>query len=112
MGSTDITNVPPPPPVPAAPALTQLGRNVILVTAFLGWLCAGVHMSITQLSGQPAAVDLLAQAGLLDAAEFQALQKREQARGKSVAPLSTSETAQLKASKVLVGRWFAWYQCA
>lgn len=40
-------------------SLTRTGRWTILVVAFLGWLCAGVHMSITQLTGQAAAIDLL-----------------------------------------------------
>jgi SHS family sialic acid transporter-like MFS transporter len=67
-------------------ALSPTGRYLILVVAFLGWLGAGVHMSITQLAGQPAAIDLLQRAG--------------------------ADRASLAQSEATVGRWFAWYQCA
>jgi len=39
--------------------LSPLGRWTVLVVAFLGWFGAGMLMSITQLVGRPAAVDLL-----------------------------------------------------
>src|SRR5262245_40235502 len=67
-------------------ALSPTGRYLILVVAFLGWLCAGVHMSITQLAGQPAAIDLLQRAD--------------------------ADRASLTQGEATVGRWFAWYQCA
>ena len=56
--------------------LSTSGRYVIFVVASLGWLCAGLHMSITQLTGQPAAIDLLTRSGELDGARFQALSKQ------------------------------------
>src|SRR4051812_16425371 len=53
--------------IPATPApLSRSGRYVIFVVASLGWLCAGMHMSITQLAGQPAAIDLLKRTGQTD----------------------------------------------
>ena len=39
--------------------LSRSGRCLVLAVAFLGWLCAGFHMPITQLTAQPAAIDLL-----------------------------------------------------
>ena len=38
----------------------------MMIVGFLGWLCAGVHMSITQLVGQSAAIDLLGRHGAMD----------------------------------------------
>ncbi len=63
--------------------LSTSGRVLILVVAFLGWLCAGMHMSATQLIGQAAAIDLLGGTGL--------------------------DEVRLQEA---VARWFAWYQCA
>src|SRR5947199_234729 len=95
------------PSVP--PVLSRNSRALVLFVAFLGWLCAGVHMSITQLIGQAAAIDLLAQTDSLDAARYQALTQMAQA---NPASLAAEEQAQLQAWKEMVGRWFAWYQCA
>lgn len=98
----------------AAPALSLTGRVLILVVAFLGWLCAGMHMSITQLAGQPAAIDLLNRSGALDRERYLALNKvQAQAAKDSTRPrLSAIDTDQLTQWRTLVGRWFAWYQCA
>ncbi len=85
--------------------LAPSGRYLILAVAFLGWLCAGVHMSITQLIGQPAAIDLLDRTGVLDAKRYHDMNKR-------VNELSTTGHAQLDQWKALVASWFAWYQCA
>jgi MFS family permease len=79
------------------PQLPLSGRLVILAVAFLGWLCAGVHMSITQMIAQPAAIDLLDRTGRLDASRFRAMDADE---------------AVLRAWKEEVARWYAWYQCA
>src|SRR5947209_8083356 len=96
---------------PAVAPLTRAGRWVILVVAFLGWLCAGVHMSITQLAGQPAAIDLLDRTGDLEAARFEALHRQRQAKDPA-SSLSAADAVQLEQWEALVGRWFAWYQCA
>jgi len=88
---------------------------VIVVVAFLGWMCAGMHMSITQLTGQAAAVDLLDRSGDLAASRFQDLNRQVQSRRNGqpfVSSLSESDLAQLKNWKSLVAQWFAWYQCA
>ena len=39
--------------------LSAAGRILVLATAFLGWLFAGVQMSITSLAMRSAAIDLL-----------------------------------------------------
>jgi MFS transporter, SHS family, sialic acid transporter len=89
-------------------ALSAAGRYLILVVAFLGWLFAGVHMSITQLAGQPAAIDLLEQAGDLDAARYFYLNKQTQAKQ----TLLGADKTDFDAWKPTVARWFAWLQCS
>ncbi|MBC8117662.1 MAG: MFS transporter [Candidatus Saccharimonas sp.] len=101
-------------PATATP-LSTTGRSLILVCAFLGWLCAGMHMSITQLVGNPAAMDLLARTGQLDVAKYQALGKLAPKKGSekvTTSELSAGDLAQWKQWKSLIARWFAWYQCA
>ncbi|MBT7909737.1 MAG: hypothetical protein HN607_04315, partial [Verrucomicrobia bacterium] len=39
--------------------LTQIGRYIIIIAAFLGWFFAGMHLGITSLSMGSAAKDLL-----------------------------------------------------
>jgi MFS transporter, SHS family, sialic acid transporter len=94
-----------------APPLTTSGRFLILAVAFLGWLFAGVHMSITQLTGQPAAIDLLDRAGELDGARLQMLMEQAPTQDKEKL-LSSADRAELQRGKPLVARWFAWFQCA
>lgn len=108
-----------PDPAPAAPIaigpLSTTDRYLILIAAFLGWFFGGFHLAITQLAGQPAAIDLLAREGSLDAERYLSLSKQALAAGKGSADggsLSTSERKQLEQEKALVGRWYAWYQCA
>ena len=43
----------------STPTLTQAGKYIIIVTAFLGWFFGGVHLGITSLSMGSAAKDLL-----------------------------------------------------
>lgn len=42
-----------PPTTAHEPSLSRGGRWVVLVTAFLGWMCAGMVMSIVPLAGRP-----------------------------------------------------------
>jgi MFS family permease len=96
-------------PAPLPPA----GRLTVLAVAFLGWLGAGVHMSITQQTGRSAAIDLLDRAGEIDAKQFQALnQQDELAKTGKAEKLSAADAARVSEWKVLVGRWFAWIQCS
>jgi MFS family permease len=88
--------------------LSPAGRWIILIVAFLGWLFAGVHMSITQLTGQAAAIDLLDRADELNAIHYLTLNRVSQAKRE----LSDVDIALLKTWKPLVTQWFAWLQCA
>jgi MFS family permease len=90
-------------------ALSRSGRYVILVVAFLGWLCCGFHMQITQLAGRPAAIDLLARAGRLDLDHFQELNRRAQAKQP---PLSAADQHQRQEWEAAAGQWQTWFQCA
>ena len=76
----------------------------MLAVAFLGWLGAGVHMSITQQTGRAASIDLLARNGELDAARFAALSREKNP--------SAADAARAKTWEESVARWFAWNQCA
>ncbi|MDB5389132.1 MAG: transporter [Planctomycetaceae bacterium] len=95
-------------------SLSTSGRYVIVICAFLGWLFAGFHMAITSLAMQPAAFDLLARTGELDAVRYKALnvQIQQQRSLEDVAPLAESDDRQFKHWKALSARWFAWLQCA
>ena len=75
--------------------LSTTGRYVILAIAFLGWLCAGFHMQITQLAGRPAAIDLLAHTEQLDGPRFHALNQQAHAKNAAKA-LSAADDVQLK----------------
>ncbi len=100
------------PPPELAP-LSNAGRLTVLAVAFLGWLGAGVHMSITQQTGRAAAIDLLDRTGEIDSERFQSLNKQEELAKKGKADqLSETEAGQVKAWEEVVGRWFAWNQCA
>ncbi len=100
-----------PAAVPVPATLSTSGRCWIFVVAFLGWLCAGMHMSITQLTAQPAAIDLLSRTGELDGERFQALSKKAPTKADEQA-LSTEDRLELKQGAVRVGQWHAWFQCA
>jgi MFS family permease len=63
-------------------------RRLILLAAFLGWLCAGLEMGLGPLVARPAIRDLLFRV-----------------EGQPTHSLSQAEEAQ-------VGAWFAWYLCA
>src|SRR5687768_9278428 len=98
--------------VSVSPApLTTTARYTILGVAFLGWFWAGMHMSTTQLTGQEAAIDLLTQAGQLDGERYQKLNKLAQSK-ETAAKMSAVEKEEVIQGKVLVGRWYAWFQCA
>ncbi|MSU79905.1 MAG: MFS transporter [Gemmataceae bacterium] len=99
MSQTPIS----PTPIP----LTNTGRWIILVCAFFGWFFCGFHMQITQLTGQPAAIDLLGQSGVIDPQLHKAYVKL--AKNKTI---SSAEKTQLDAWNSAIGRWFAWHQCA
>ena len=102
------------PKTATASSLSTRDRYVILVCAFLGWLCAGFHMSITPLAMQPATIDLLHHTGELDKARFKILNQQAPKKGAppAASPMSSNDVQQLKHWKELVTGWFAWYTCA
>jgi len=87
------------------------GAYWIVCVAFLGWLFAGVHMSITQMTAQPVAIDLLNRVGQIDAAQLTMFNQRQIA-SPDLVPLSSTELQQLDSWKSQVASWFTWYQCA
>ena len=96
--------------------LTNMGRMLMLVTAFLGWFCAGFLLSITSVALQPAAIDLLSQTGQLDRSGYFDLSARfKQTTGKqptAAKSLTEAEQSQLQRDNILVGTWVAWLKCA
>ena len=98
-------------------SLTNAGRGLMLTTAFLGWMCAGLLMSITSVVMQPAVVDLLSQGGQLDAESYLSLSNREKKQKQGTASpgspvLTTAEHLQLKQGNIRVGQWVSWLKCA
>ncbi|MFP6768718.1 MAG: hypothetical protein VB859_11135, partial [Planctomycetaceae bacterium] len=47
----------------ASPSLTQTGKYLIIVTAFLGWFFGGTHMAINGLAMRTAALNLMVISG-------------------------------------------------
>ena len=94
--------------------LSSAGRTLIVVCAFLGWLCAGFHLAITSLAMQPAAIELLARNGELDRARYEALNTQAANRGPArlPTPLSFIDARQLLAWKAKAAGWVAWLTCA
>lgn len=95
----------------ATPTLTTAGRYVVLVCAFLGWFCAGFHLSISSLAMEPAAIDLLGRIGELDVPRYRELSKLVPKKGQP-SKMSASQTVEWDAAKTKVAQWFAWLTCA
>lgn len=94
-------------------SLSSAARYLILICAFLGWLCAGFNIAITSVAMESAAIDLLGRSGSLDVARFHAL--GAQATPKAGAPRqrwSSADQTRFSEWKKMAARWFAWYQCA
>ena len=87
------------------------GAYLIVCVAFLGWLFAGVHMSITQMTAQPVAIDLLDRMGQLDAAQLANMSQRH-AKPDANEPLDEAQVQLLETWKSAVASWFTWFQCA
>ncbi|MBI3467654.1 MAG: MFS transporter [Planctomycetes bacterium] len=111
----DESNLTLTPPAPSPMPLSTGGRYLILVTAFLGWLFAGMLLQITSLAMRSAAIDLLSQVGGIDLEHFNTLNKALQSAKKGQTAdsvLSESDANQLKVWRASVQEWFAYYQCA
>lgn len=107
--SSPVETLPPP-----RQDLTNAGRMLMLITAFLGWFCAGFLLSITAVVMHPAAVDLLSNAKQsdgtpqLDGKVYQSLNQRFKAKE----TLKEDELKQRSDMESLVKQWIAWYTCA
>ena len=76
--------------------ISAAGRYAVLTVAFLGWMFAGVQMSITSLAMRSAAIDVLGREGTIDLPRFNALNKelQEEGEGKQLDEVLTSYDAQ------------------
>src|SRR5690349_2524862 len=96
-------------------SLTARARYVVLTTAFLGWFFAGMVMSTSTLAMRAAAINLLANAGVIDLENFQAfnvaLQKQKN-KTEQASVLSEDEQNHLNAWRQQAQSWFGYYQCA
>lgn len=102
---------------PSPPPLTNAGRLLMLITAFLGWFCAGFHLSITSVAVQPAVVDLLDRTQEINRQEYQALtakanQKSKTGSAGSKSALSEEEKSRHDLWKNRVTKWVAWVNCS
>ena len=93
--------------------LTQMGRYIIIIAAFLGWFFAGMHLGITSLSMGSAAKDLLRGTGQFEVtvAERSAAQQQFEESGKG----DVQGLAQAKAVQRLEtasSKWYGYYICA
>jgi len=101
-------------PTPVPGSITTAGRYIILLTAFLGWLCAGMQMSITSVAMRSAAKDLLSQTGSIDREKFNELSaaSKQQTPDATSGDTQTEDKKQLEGWRGIIARWFAWYLCA
>ena len=84
--------------------LTQTGRYIIIIAAFLGWFFGGMHLGITSLSMGSAAKDLLRGTGQFEvavAARSAAQQQFEEAREY----FSESQLANLTLAIATINAW-------
>ncbi|MEE2942085.1 MAG: MFS transporter [Verrucomicrobiota bacterium] len=94
-------------------SLTQTGRYLIVISAFLGWFFAGMHLGTTSLAMGSAAKDLLQNSGfyeVIDADRAIALKQIEQENEGEVEELAkASAENRLKTDS---SKWFGYYVCA
>lgn len=95
----------------ATPSLTTTGRYIVLVCAFLGWFCAGFHMSISSLAMDPAAIDLLGRSGELNSTRYHELRMLAPERGKT-STMTGDEKVEWEGMRTQVSKWYAWLNCA
>ena len=95
--------------------LSKAGRYLIVVTAFLGWFFAGMHLGITSLAMGSAAKDLLQNTGLYeitsmdrDAAKLKL--KHNQPTENDIESLAKSIADKRLSSAS--SKWFGYYVCA
>ena len=95
--------------------LSKAGRYLIVVTAFLGWFFAGMHLGITSLAKGSAAKDLLQNTGLYeitsmdrDAAKLKLQQNQPTENDVESLAKSIADKRLSSASS----KWFGYYVCA
>ena len=95
--------------------LSKAGRYLIVVTAFLGWFFAGMHLGITSLAMGSAAKDLLQKTGLYevtsmdrDAAKLKLQQNQPTENDVESLAKSIADKRLSSASS----KWFGYYVCA
>lgn len=114
--SVATPTAPPPVAPPASSELTSAGRWMVLIVGLLGWLFCGVHMAITPLAGQVAALALLGETGAIDLPQYQAWNKATQQLKSDKSKLADFKDSaagrQFESWSALATRWFAWYSCA
>jgi len=90
--------------------LTQAGRYLIVISAFLGWFFAGMHLGTTSLAMGPAAKDLLQSSGLYEITKVDqdsAASKIAKNGGGDIKELAKAAAIDRHSSK-----WFGYYVCA
>ena len=95
--------------------LSKAGKHLIVVTAFLGWFFAGMHLGITSLAMGSAAKDLLQNTGLYeitsmdrDAAKLKLQQNQPTENDVESLAKSIADKRLSSASS----KWFGYYVCA
>ncbi len=96
-----------------ANTLTQAGRYLIVVTAFLGWFFAGMHLGTTSLVMGSAAKDLLRSTGQYEVTEADRAAAAEQIKQNEGGDAEAlSKAAANNRLKTASSKWFGYYVCA
>ena len=96
-------------------SLTKAGRYLIVVTAFLGWFFAGMHLGITSLAMGSAAKDLLQNTGEYEVTSTDRKTAKLQLQQEPSTENDIESMAKTIADKRLSAassKWFGYYVCA
>ncbi|MED5382291.1 MAG: MFS transporter [Verrucomicrobiota bacterium] len=110
--ATNQSRIVPNPNSNSTNTLTQAGRYLIVISAFLGWFFAGMHLGTTSLAMGPAAKDLLRGTGQYEVTgpdRAAAAEQIKQEEGNSEAREKPAAGHRLKTDS---SRWFGYYVCA
>ena len=93
--------------------LTRTGKHLIIVSAFLGWFFAGMHLGITSLSMGSAAKDLLTQTGHAKVSDVDRVAAKKQVEEKGEGNLEEIAAVHAKARLAAASsKWFGYFVCA
>ena len=98
-----------------AKTLSKAGRYLIVVTAFLGWFFAGMHLGITSLAMGSAAKDLLQNTGLYEITSMDRDAAKLKLQQNQLTENDVESLAKSIADKRLSSassKWFGYYVCA